>query len=434
MTTPWSPAQIAAVAPDPSSMTAARGLAGKWSETGRSDRALWGLCRGSGSKPYATAVDLSGPAYRCSCPSRKFPCKHALSLLSVWSSGHVDVATEPEFVREWIAERDKRAAAVAEATTPRESGRTPDPATAQRRAERVSAGLDDLDRWLADRVRSGLGSVSHDHATYDTIAARMVDAQAPGVASMLRALPSVVSSDPDWPARILAEYGRLHLLVRAYRAAQAQALPEPLERSVYSHLGLPVRADEVRSRPAVRDHWHVLASHTTEDGRVFTRKVWLRGHTTRRWAVVLDFAHGTARFTTAAPTVGTVIDADLHFYPGAAPLRALLGAQHAPPEAAGPPPGTDLDTALDDYAAALAADPWVRTRPVLLDAVVPVTGEDGWFLVDGRGRALPLGGDPDARWRLLAVAGGAPVTVCGDWDGRAVTAVAVFIDDEDAIL
>jgi uncharacterized Zn finger protein len=26
------------------------------------------------------SVDLSGPAFRCTCPSRKFPCKHGLAL------------------------------------------------------------------------------------------------------------------------------------------------------------------------------------------------------------------------------------------------------------------------------------------------------------------------------------------------------------------
>jgi len=432
VTTPWSPARIAAVAPDPSSLTAARGLAGRWSATGRSDRALWGLCRGSGSKPYTTTVDLDGPAYRCSCPSRKFPCKHALSLLSVWSTATVEETDEPDFVVEWLAGRAEKAAAIAEATTAAEPARTPDPATARRRAERVSAGLDDLDRWLGDRIRAGLGSVPHNRDAYDDIAARMVDAQTPGVASTLRSLPSIVATDPDWPARILAEYGRLHLLVRAYRAADT--LPEPLVRSVHTHLGLPTRADEVRALPAVRDEWHVLAVRTTEDGRVFTRRTWLRGRTTRRWATLLEFAHGSARFEDAAPLVGTIVDADLHFYPAAAPLRALLGARHRPPLPLGSPPGTDLDTALDEYADALAADPWIRTWPALLAAVVPTVGDDGWFLVDRDGRALPLGGESDTRWRLLAASGGRPVTVCGDWDGHTVTAVSVFTDDEEVAL
>ncbi len=47
-----------------------------------------GLCAGSGKDPYQTVVDL-GPRYQCSCPSRKFPCKHALALLLSWAKGTV---------------------------------------------------------------------------------------------------------------------------------------------------------------------------------------------------------------------------------------------------------------------------------------------------------------------------------------------------------
>ncbi|MRT44910.1 SWIM zinc finger family protein, partial [Xylella fastidiosa subsp. multiplex] len=87
----WSADQVLALAPDAASRKAGSklGAAGPWSEAGSSDEgAVWGLCKGSGSKPYQTVVDLAdaaGPAYKCSCPSRKFPCKHALGLLLLWA-------------------------------------------------------------------------------------------------------------------------------------------------------------------------------------------------------------------------------------------------------------------------------------------------------------------------------------------------------------
>ncbi|MEE2034821.1 SWIM zinc finger family protein [Rhodococcus chondri] len=436
MTTPWSPAQITAAAPDSSSASAARELGPQWTETGRSAHALWGLCRGSGTNPYRTAVDLNGPAYRCSCPSRKFPCKHALSLLMLWSAETLPEATAPAFVTEWL---DKRATAHAEtadgAASPAavpDPPNTPDSATALRRAQRVAAGLDELDRWLTDRVRNGLGAVDHGYSTYDAMAARMVDAQAPGVAGALRALPAVVATETDWPSKALTEYARLHLLIRAYR--NIDALPEPLARTVQMHLGFSTRSDEVRRRPAVRDRWSVLAARITEESRMFTRKVWLRGRTTGKWAVLLDFAHGSARFPTDVPLPGTETAADLHFYPGSAPLRAQFGAQHGSPEPVGALPATGLDTALDDYADALAADPWIRSWPMLLAAVTPVCADGRWTLVDQAGRAVPLGGADDDRWRLLAVAGGRPATVCGDWDGRAFTAASLFAGDTELAL
>ncbi|SUE14367.1 Uncharacterised protein [Rhodococcus gordoniae] len=426
MTAPWTLQQINAVAPDPSSMTAARGVASAWLETGHDDAALWGLCRGRGTTPYRTAIDTRAPAYSCTCPSRKLPCKHALSLLVCWSEGAVPAGQAPDSVTRWLASRAASTALRAPADD--EPVRTPDPATAQRRAERVAAGLEDLDRWLTDRIRHGLGAVDHGYETYETIAARMVDAQAPGAASALRALATVVTDETDWPARLLTEYARLHLMAVAYR--RRDELPRPLLYSLQTHLGFGTRSEEVRAEPAVRDRWQVLAVRVTEESRMFTRRTWLRGRSSRRWAMVLDFAHGTARFGTPIPFPGSLVDADLHFCPGAAPLRAMLGRQHGEAEPFTTLPATGLDAALGEYARMRGSDPWLRTWPVLLDAVTPTPSEDGWYVVDPSGRALPLAGDDDSRWRLHTVAGGRPVTVCGDWDGTTLTPVSLFTEGQ----
>src|SRR5689334_17628241 len=81
--------------------------------TGAGPAALWGECRGSASAPYLTVIDLSGPAYRCSCPSRKFPCKHALALLLLWADGSVPEAAgePPGWAAGWLAARAAKAGA-----------------------------------------------------------------------------------------------------------------------------------------------------------------------------------------------------------------------------------------------------------------------------------------------------------------------------------
>src|SRR5918994_487194 len=49
---------------------------------------------------------------RCSCPSRKFPCKHALGLMLLWASSPAAVAAgeEPAWAGSWLDERAERAA------------------------------------------------------------------------------------------------------------------------------------------------------------------------------------------------------------------------------------------------------------------------------------------------------------------------------------
>src|SRR5580704_8381113 len=110
----WDRVRVLALAPDAPSQRAARSLASgrSWPLTGAAEPgALWGECRGSAATPYRTVVDLSGPAYRCSCPSRKFPCKHVLALLLLWADGSVkdDAGEPPDWADSWLTARAAKA-------------------------------------------------------------------------------------------------------------------------------------------------------------------------------------------------------------------------------------------------------------------------------------------------------------------------------------
>src|SRR3569832_652581 len=78
----WTSDRIIALAPDASAAKSGRELANlrKWVTLGLNEQAIWGECQGSGAKQYQTLIDLSEPSFKCSCPSRKFPCKHSLGL------------------------------------------------------------------------------------------------------------------------------------------------------------------------------------------------------------------------------------------------------------------------------------------------------------------------------------------------------------------
>ncbi|MFI7004838.1 SWIM zinc finger family protein [Nocardia sp. NPDC050175] len=427
--TRWSEDQVTALAPDASSLSAARKLASRWRDTGQHDTALWGLCQGSGAKPYQTIVDLSGPAYKCSCPSRKFPCKHALSLLLEWAAGRVEVAPGiADFAGSWIDGRIAKAAKPAAEA----AARTANPATAEQRRVRVTAGLAELDVWLGDQVRTGLAQTDRSFRAFETIAARMVDAQAPGVASTLRQLPTAVVTRADWPEVVLREYARLHLLITAHR--RLDELTPELRASIRTHVGYPNPAEAVRTEPAVRDRWMVLGVRITEEERLYTRRTWLYGRESRRWALVVDHSFGTPGFPADVPTLGLLADADLHYYPGAAPLRALWGERHGAAE-----PFTTLPTdpdrpgtvaaALADHAAAIGDDPWLRGWPVLLVDVVPVHTESGWYIAESDGTALPVA-PTEQPWRLLGVSGGHPVTITADWTIEGLVPVSVFTAGE----
>ncbi|WP_079071131.1 SWIM zinc finger family protein [Streptomyces yokosukanensis] len=433
----WSAEQVLSLAPDAASRTAGGklGTAVPWSGAGSGEGTVWGLCKGSGSRPYQTVVDLAdpaGPAYKCSCPSRKFPCKHALGLLLLWAGddGSVPASAEvPGWAHEWLTGRRERT----ENKQPRSEGGSgtgvADPEAArrraERRAERVTAGATELEQRLADLLRSGLAAAEQaGYGAWDETAARMVDAQAPGLASQVRELGAIPASGAGWPARLLEECALLHLLDQAW--LRRDRLPDALAATVRSRLGLPATADGA----PVRDHWLVLAQYDTVDPKLTTRRTWLHGAATGGTRLLLSYG-AAGRAPELSLPVGLALDAELSAYPGAGQSRSALGERFAAPApAAFRPRGTTTAEAAARYGEALRDDPWLDAVPVTLDRVVPVPDGDLWQLADAEAdSALPLTRTARSRpglWRLVALSGGAPVTVFGECGHRGFTPLTAW--------
>ncbi|MFF4381924.1 SWIM zinc finger family protein [Kitasatospora sp. NPDC001547] len=421
----WSTEHVLSLAPDAASRKAAGKLSAPapWSGTGTDGTALWGECKGSGRTPYRTAIELATPAYQCSCPSRKFPCKHALGLLLLWSGTPQAVpAGEPaDWVAEWLTSRRDRAEKRAKESL--------DPEAARRRAEkrgaRVAAGAAELRLRLADRVRHGLADQST-AGPWEEVAARMVDAQAPGLATRVRELDALPQE------RLLEEYAMLHLLATA--ATRTDELPAELAATVRTRVGYTVESTEVLAGPTVRDRWLVLGSRTAPleggaDERLVSRRIWLRGAKTGRPALLLSFGRPGQAPALALPT-GHLVEADLAYHPGAHPLRATLGERYGAPEPgpADPPAGLTVAEAVAGYGTAVADDPWLESSPTVLDGVVPVHAPDGWFLTDGH-HTVPVRTPsvPEAAlWRLAAVSTGRPLTVFGEYGHQGFAPVTAW--------
>ncbi|MEM9923756.1 MAG: SWIM zinc finger family protein [Cyanobacteria bacterium P01_D01_bin.50] len=110
----WTQEQIVALAPDASSAENRKVFAtsGKWSSLGYNEKAVWGEAQGSGKNPYQTQIDLSEPAFKCSCPSQKIPCKHGIDLflLSVNEQKLFTQKIPPSSVSDWLKTRSQRKA------------------------------------------------------------------------------------------------------------------------------------------------------------------------------------------------------------------------------------------------------------------------------------------------------------------------------------
>jgi hypothetical protein len=209
--------QILALAPDAGSARNGQALAAArhWVTLGCNEQAAWGECQGSGQNPYQTQIDLSTTAFRCSCPSRRFPCKHGLGLFLLLAAQPAAFTQKaaPAWVSQWLSARHARARQRVEKLT-KQPEATTDEATQARRAEqrqkKVTAGLGELELWLRDLVRGGLIAAKTQPLTFrEQSARRMIDAQAPGAAEFAAlGIPSFACTPDLFPDLMAAAINR----------------------------------------------------------------------------------------------------------------------------------------------------------------------------------------------------------------------------------
>lgn len=429
--------QVLALAPDTSSASAGKKLstARPWRNLGRNDQALWGECQGSAI--YQVRVDLSDYSSRCSCPSRKFPCKHALGLLLLLAASPREVpeAAIPEWVESWLSKRAVAATAASAKRVAQEQETTADPEQAEKRAQklwtkrhkRILKGLDRLDLWMADLIRQGLAGLEVKPISFwEDEAARMVDAQAQGIAGRLRDAGALPNSGPDWPEQLLGSLGRLALLSHAVR--RIDALDSALQHDVRQATGWTLKEEDVlRLGEAVSDRWIVFGQYVLNQDRLRTQRSWLVGCETGRAALVLQFAMGNAPFGDVL-VPGTVHDTTLVYWPSAYPQRALIRdrADSARTLEDRLPGAEDFNALLTSVSEALAIQPWLERFPAALRDVVPLYEDGRWLAQDRSGMILPLlDGD---YWHLLALSGGAPLDLAAEWDGRELRPLGAVVE------
>jgi hypothetical protein len=368
-------------------------------------------------------------------------------LLLAGQPAVIPQAAPPGWVVEWLAtrakatERREQRQPPAEADSAAGEGRR---AAAQSKAAaareaKVAAGMQELAHWLRDQLREGLAGVpGRAPAAFDRMAARMVDAQAPGVARLLRSMGGTPATGDGWQGRLLEQLARLHLLAEGYARTEGTGNREqgtgeggaltPEERAdIRSAIGFTQSQEELLGGAARRDHWSILGRRAEDEDHLRVQRTWLWGEICAAPALVLSFsAAGQPLDRSLIP--GDQIDADLAFFPGNAPLRALVKLRHAFPEGLPTLPAFDIAAALGAYAAALARNPWLERYPLCLGPVTLTPGDGGWLVYDKAGRALPISLQFDRAWELISRSGGRPFSLCGEWDGDRLTPLSAWVD------
>lgn len=414
---PRTAEEVLAAAP----RAAVAALARRWAsparfvELGQDADGAWG--RFGEEEPWWVMVGADG-AGQCGCAQPDRPCAHllALALLRCTRAEELPTAPPPEEVTRWRSRRTR---------APRKG---PDPRRVQAREERVSAGLAQLRLWMCDQARAGLASLeARPSQHWELPAARLTDAQARGLADRVRRLGALPGSGPDWAERTAQELGRLALICHAWE--RREALDPERRRDLETVVGFTTRVDEVLAAPGLPDRWAVVgrALEELDHPPILSRRTWVLGEDSGRFGLLLHFAP-RGQPMRPAPEPGQVVAAPLHAYPGRSGQRVELGLATQPPTPLTTLAGgaADVPALLDQLADSLARQPWVDQHPALLHGATPVPSAEGWALQDRSGARLPL--QAGEHWTLLALSAGRPLSVFGEWDGRALGPLGALAD------
>ena len=435
--------KVEQLAPDQASLSAAVKLLkpSNWPVVARNSDGtlLWGECQGSGATPYRVVVSPDDVGYKCTCPSRKFPCKHSLAvmLMSCESAGRFTEASPPDWVNDWLSRRRAKtpggppvagedaatkparsidaamAATVAEAAAPADpKAAAKAEAQRQRMAEArelaVLSGLDDLERWISDELNAGLAGFAGRAATSTkTLSARLIDNKAPSLAQRLDALAADVHRFPDQVRsdRVAERLGALQLIASAYRR-QAK-LPAALRADVRRAVGWGQKREELLADPEARrvaSTWIVAATRNeVQPDKLRRLETWLLNTDPAgdalRFALLIEFVPVSAGSSGLPFAAGEVVAGEVAYYPSAAPLRALMATRAAADELTPwPKSPIGLEAAVSAHDAVLAAQPWIEAWPLMAAGLHVVrtaadkSGSDQLALADATGVAVPLDG------------------------------------------
>lgn len=428
--------QILALAPDDSSRKSGKDLAtpAKWVSKGANTAAIWGECQGSGSKPYQTQIDLGNLAFKCSCPSRKFPCKHGLGLLLLRARQPKEFGQSdpPAWVTEWLNKRSEKEESKAE----KKDKPVDEAAQAKRqhaRQQKVADGLEDLLRFIKDIIRNGLMNLPEKGpAFWENMAKRMVDAQAPGLATQLKALAELGYYTEGWQTRCLDQLLKIYLIIQGYK--NIDGLKPGLQQDIRTLIGFPQNQDELKAQAGIRDEWFVLAKQTSEEEKLLVERNWLYGLHTGRYALILQF-YVRSQPPPISLTPGLLVDADLVFYNSALPLRALVKEQRNTRKAQHLPEGFDNWSAvLHKETADNARYPFGDAWPCIVQRLKPVPLHNEWWLQDEQQQLMRIAGNYRAIWDLMALSGGVPMSMSLIGNEKEYEPLGVWFNNEYKML
>lgn len=245
---------------------------------------LFGYCQGSGKTPYFCSADFSEPekpVYRCSCPSRLFPCKHSIGLLYCKIEGHkfTEAEVPAELLEKQVKAKQRSEKKKVEATKPRKVNKS----ALAKKIKAQLEGIDLLEKLTRDLVRLGIGNMNAKLADeIEQQAKQLGNAYLPGAQTALRAYTRLFYNDEGQElssgaretifSEAFDQLGRLHSLIGKGRTYLQSRLDDPelkpeIETAIAAWLGHAWQLRELKELGCYQENVQLvqLAFHSHDD-------------------------------------------------------------------------------------------------------------------------------------------------------------------------
>jgi len=236
----------------------------------------------------------------------------------------------------------------------------------------------------------------------------MVDAQAPGLANMVRQLGETNFFTEDWQQQFLEQLLKIYIVAEGY--SRHHTGETPFLQDLRSWVGFTINQDELKEQSGITDTWLVLAKQSNEVDNVTTEKYWLYGLEQKKYALVLQFTvRGQGSQLSLTP--GLYVQAELVFFPSVNPMRALIKRQLNTQYTGIPKGFSGWEELTGAHTEIYSRFPVQGERPYIVEQLTTVRYNNQWWLCDQSSRMVPLRNAEKSIWPILAISGGQPLNM-----------------------
>lgn len=232
---------------------------------------LFGECSGSGKSNYVTSadfIDSTSPVFRCSCPSRQFPCKHAIGIMFDYLANKT--FEEAEIPEDIISKRNKIEVRKEKKEEAKKEPKKVNKAALTKKIKKQIEGLDILDKFIVEIADRGIANfVGNPIKLYEDLAKNMGNYYLNGAQILIRdiiikmqALKKNLISDEEAFLEISKDVLKLNMLSKKARKYFNDKLQdEKLDNdadSIYEDIGMIWQLEQLKELGLVKNNVRLI--------------------------------------------------------------------------------------------------------------------------------------------------------------------------------